>query len=694
MLIDFRTFRDTFFHPIQFSAPHIYLSALLFASPTSMVSKLFLPNFPSLPVVQRSIDHTHSEHSILQFEGHNGFINCVTFSPDGKLIVSGSSDCTIRVWNIENSEAASLLFEGHEAEVLSIAVSPNGRYIASRAMDDTIRLWDIATCTSILKWVVEGTLNPCNTSILTPDGKYIISASRYIQFLNIESSEMKLKPFQPDEAFKSDFEPLCAAFSVDGQYIAFGTLNDQSQPQVQNIETGKLKASFVLGERWDDVEVLSFSPDGKYMVAGSLSRQIQLWNIETGDKVFSKPIILEDHIKFVGFSPDGKYIVSSTGGHRNFTIQLWNAKTGVVASKPFQGHTLAVNCASLSPNGKDIVTGSLDGTIQLWNIEMLASQADEVALRPLMSKSHAVQSSIVASFSPDGKYIACGSHNHPIQLWDVKTGEAALGLFVGHTNRIISVLFSPDGKYIASDSWDKTIRLWNAKNGEVEFTLFVPTVSISFSPDGNYIASSSGSDIRLWNVKTAEPAFKPFRNENARPWFTSISFSPDGNHIIAAASFGNEFEVWNIKTGAKAASFNENEDIRITCVAFSPDGQYIAGGYDRQARRVYRVSTEPPRGIRVWNAKTGEVATKLDLSNTEFQTFEFVAFSPDGKYILISSASAWTIWQAWTTIENDILPTPMPFQLHQRIIDSVSFSPNGKYIAYGSDGTIRIYNND
>ena len=166
MLIDFRTFRDTFFYPIQSSAPHIYLSALPFASPTSIVSKLFLPNFPSLPVVQRSIDHTHAEHSILQFEGHNSCINYVTFSPDGKLIVSGSSDCTIQVWNIENSEAASLLFEGHEAEVLSIAVSPNGRYIASRAMDDTIRLWDIATRTSILKWIAKKTLRYCNVHLI------------------------------------------------------------------------------------------------------------------------------------------------------------------------------------------------------------------------------------------------------------------------------------------------------------------------------------------------------------------------------------------------------------------------------------------------------------------------------------------------------------------------------------------------
>jgi WD40 repeat protein len=706
MLIDFRTFRDAFFYPIQFSAPHIYLSALPFASPTSMVSKLFLPNFPSLPVVQWSIDHTHPEHPILQFEGHDGYINCVTFSPDGKLIVSGSLDCTVRVWNIENSEAASLLFEGHEAEVVSIAVSPNGRYIASRAMDDTVRLWDIATRTSISKWVAEGTLRYCNTSIsFTPDGKYILSASRHaIQLLNIETGEMKLKPFQPGEASIKFFR---VAFSVDGQYIAFGIID--LQIQLLNIETGKLERSFPMDEGWRGVEVLSFSPDGKYIVAGSWWHQIRLWNIETGDKVFSKPINLKDRIRFVGVSPDGKHIVSSTGGNRDSTIQLWNAKTGnAVASKPFQGHTLIIHCASLSPNGKYIVTGSADDTIRLWKVET-PSQPDEVAPRPLMSNSHTVQGSIIdtgTSFSPDGNYIACGLHDHTIRLWDVKTGEAALEPFVGHRANVISVLFSPDGKYIASNSKDNTIRLWNAKNGEAEFKLFaLDTASISFSPDGNYIASSSGVDksntpIRLWNVKTGKPASNPFGRSIPIRQRVSISFSPDGNHINAAAYESAPppafytFEAWNIKTGAKAASFY-GRDIHITCVAFSPDGQYIATGYD-----VGLKATQPPqperRGVRVWNTSTGEATFQLDLSNVAFSTaLRFVAFSPDGKYILISSLSEWTIWQAWTTVENDILPALMPCQQHRFTVNSVSFSPNGKYIAYGSDrNTIHIYNNN
>ena len=170
ILIDFVQFTSTFMDPIRDSAPHIYLSALPFASPTSIVSRLFLREFPSLPIIHQSTDNKPTQHSILLFEGHQDAVNSVAFSPDGNYIASGSSDNTVRLWNVETGEAALKPFEGHKDEVGCVVFSPNGEYIASGSSDHTIRLWNIKTGKMTVK-PFDGDIVPCATSVsFTCDG--------------------------------------------------------------------------------------------------------------------------------------------------------------------------------------------------------------------------------------------------------------------------------------------------------------------------------------------------------------------------------------------------------------------------------------------------------------------------------------------------------------------------------------------
>lgn len=220
ILTDFQQFTTTFLHPIQSHAPHIYLSALAFTSPTSMVSRLFHPKFPSLPVVHWLTDNTPVQHPILQFEGHKDWVRCVAFSPNGKYIVSGSDDRTIRLWNVETGEAAFKPFEGHEDEVHSVAFSPDGKYITSGSVDHTIRLWNIETGKVILT-SFEGNIVECPTSVsFTSDGKHIISVfqNQTFQLWNIDTGHTVLKSFEG----RNDIV-ICVAFSPDGEYMTFGS---------------------------------------------------------------------------------------------------------------------------------------------------------------------------------------------------------------------------------------------------------------------------------------------------------------------------------------------------------------------------------------------------------------------------------------------------------------------------------------
>ena len=233
--------------------------------------------------------------------------------------------------------------------------------------------------------------------------------------------------------------------------------------------------------------------------------------------------ILNGHTDWVGsvaWSPDSSQIVS--GSHDN-TVRIWNTATGE-NTQTLNGHTNWVTSVAWSPDSSQIVSGSYDNTVRIWNAATGES-------RTLNGHTNYVNS---VAWSPDGSQIVSGSGDNTVRIWNAATGQSRT--LNGHTGYVSSVAWSPDGKRIVSGSYDRTVRIWNAATGNLTRTLNGHTNcvdSVAWSPDGSQIVSGSDdSTVRIWNAATGNLT----RTLNGHTsGVLSVAWWPDGSQIVSGS---------------------------------------------------------------------------------------------------------------------------------------------------------------
>jgi WD40 repeat protein len=285
-------------------------------------------------------------------QGHSGPVSSLAISPDGKTLVSGSWDKTIKLWNLATGEQIRTL-TGHSEWVYSVAISPDGKTLASGGEDKTIKLWNLATGEQIR--TLTGHSDWVFSIAISPDGKTLASGSRdkTIKLWNLATGE-QIRTLTGHSTLINS-----VAISPDGKTLASGSWDKTIK--LWNLATGE--QIYTLTGHSSYVNSVAISPDGKTLASGGDDNTIKLWNLATGAEIRT----LKGHsdsVQSIAISPDGKTLVSGSGDD---TIKLWNLATGEQIRTLAQ-HSNNVFSVAFSPDGKTIVSSS-EKTIKIWRLE-------------------------------------------------------------------------------------------------------------------------------------------------------------------------------------------------------------------------------------------------------------------------------------------------------------------------------------
>ncbi|GAB4366453.1 MAG: NB-ARC domain-containing protein [Elainellaceae cyanobacterium] len=316
----------------------------------------FTPNQPML--VSGSKDQTvriwdlTTNHCIRTLKGHTNWVQAVALSPDSQLVASGHEDKQIRLWNTVTGDCV-LELQGHTRPVWSIAFSPTSDILASCSEDQSIRLWNIKTgeCQKVLQ---EHTSRIWSVAF-SPNGQTIASGSsdQTIRLWNAHTGECIA-------TLKGHTSRIWSvAFSPDGQTIASGS-SDQTV-RLWNAHTGECKAILTDHQGW--IFSVAFSPDSQSFASASSDHTVRMWDLQTRQclRVIQDPTRLMLSIQF---SADGETIAAAGDDH---TIKLWNINSGECL-KALSGHIGWVWSIDISANDQQLVSASQDETIKIWNL--------------------------------------------------------------------------------------------------------------------------------------------------------------------------------------------------------------------------------------------------------------------------------------------------------------------------------------
>lgn len=569
---------------------------------------------------------------------HGSTVRALAISPDGKHIASAGNDHLVKTWDAATGKLLGQC-KGHTADVLSLAYSPDGAWLASAGRDHTVRLWDAAAHKQ--REMFRDNLGDVVSLAFDARAEQLACGTNHggIKVLNMRPG--KALPWISGHnglvnklAFSADGATIYSA-GVDGRALVRRLGSSKPSAELDGLANLTHASAFLpgnggmiavdadgkaisvdwIGER-DTLPlegsprvhgVLTLSSDGKTLAIDDADGNIRLHDRATGRLIGT--LSSRFPVVSLAFSGNGERLLVETA----HGIRVWDIGSRK-ESAMLTGHRGAVRDLAVSPDGKTLLSGGLEGSILMWDLGRgeireglpgdgtpltnlaISPEGGRLAAssrggwikawtlpagRPIFARKLGAIPNDLA-WSPDGQQLVIAFHTGTLETWEAASGRETSSR-KAHPKGITCIAFSGDGQRFASGGDDRAVKLWQWRPFRElsPFYMTHPIDSLAFAPDGERLAIASNG-VHYKDTVRAKSAGELEGNKTSP---IRLAYHPS-KAFLASADAAGRLNIWNDTTNVGGWQFRRP----LHSVAFSADGRYLFAGSDTGAILILRVA--------------------------------------------------------------------------------------------------------